>query len=244
MKHRALVVDDDRLMAQTLGEVLEFKGWDVDVAHSGSEAVAAFKSEDGNFDVVLMDVKMPGMDGVDAFKAIKALKPDVKVVLMTAYAAQDRILEAEREGVMRVLSKPVNIQGLLELLAATLNGKKPVLLIDNDAAFLRTMSDVLHLSGYDTVMAASIDDAMRLMAQRKPVAVLLHMHLGTMVPRDAVVALHQLSPAIALILYSGQPGAVRELADGIPHEWIYAYLQKPFAIEQVTGVLDAVRARG
>ena len=113
MPGRALVVDDDRMLAQTLGEILELEGWTVSVANSGTEAVNIAARE--SFDVVLMDIKMPGMDGVDAFKAMKATHPKIRVVLMTAYTAEDRIGEAEREGVVRVLSKPVDVATLLQL---------------------------------------------------------------------------------------------------------------------------------
>ena len=88
-------------MVKTLADVLQLQGWNVSTAHSGIEAVHAASTR--LFDVVLMDIKMPGMDGVDAFKAMKARNPGLKVVLMTAYAAQERIAEAEREGVTRVL---------------------------------------------------------------------------------------------------------------------------------------------
>jgi CheY-like chemotaxis protein len=109
---RALVVDDDRMLARTLAEILELSGWNVTQANSGTEAVNAAARQ--TFDVVLMDVKMPGMDGVDAFKAMKATHPEIRVILMTAYATEDRLGEAHREGVMRVLSKPVDVQKLLQ----------------------------------------------------------------------------------------------------------------------------------
>lgn len=109
---RALVVDDDRMLAQTLAEILQLKGWSVATATSGAEAVNTAARE--SFDVVLMDVKMPGMDGVDAFKAMKATRPDIRVILMTAYAAEDRLHEAQREGVVRVLTKPIDIPKLLQ----------------------------------------------------------------------------------------------------------------------------------
>ena len=113
---RALVVDDDRMLARTLGEILELKGWSVRVATSGAEAVNVAAREP--FDVVLMDIKMPGMDGVDAFKAMKQSRPDIRVILMTAYTAEERIREAQRAGVMRVLPKPLDVPSLLTLVPA------------------------------------------------------------------------------------------------------------------------------
>jgi DNA-binding NtrC family response regulator len=232
------VVDDDQTMVKTLSDVLRYKGWEVSGAYSGREAIDAASKE--RFDIVLMDIKMPGIDGVDAFKAIKAKHPDVRVVLMTAYAAQDRIAEAEREGVLRILSKPVSMPVLLDVLSVSLRQRQPILLVDSDSAFLKTLSEVLRLRGYETVVAENLAQATRLMAQQRPMAVLLHMHLGRATATEAVIAVHEISPAVALILYSGRPGAAEEVERALPASWIHAYLQKPFVIDQVTGVLDAV----
>ena len=238
MTHRILVVDDDHDMAKTLSEILQLQGWQVSVAHDGLEAVRAFEAQP--FDAVLMDVRMPVMNGVAAFKAMKALRPDVKVVLMTAFAAQEMLADAEENGVLRILSKPVDIRSLLALLAGTLARKGPVLLIDDDRAFLRTLSEVLELRGFETVVASSLDQAVARMEEQRPAAILLHMHLGPTSAREAVLAVAGSSAEAPLILYSGQPGARNEIDGDVPEDLVHAYLQKPFAIEKVAGVLSEV----
>jgi DNA-binding NtrC family response regulator len=242
MAPRALVVDDDVFMAKTLADLLRLKGWDVETAHSGEEAVDAATARD--FDVVLMDVKMPGMDGVDAFKAMKAARPDVRVVLMTAYAAQDRIQEAERQGVVSVLSKPVDVNALLCLLTATLGHRQPVLLVDRDPVFLRTMTEVLRVRGFNVAQAEDLAHAKALMCQDQPLAVLLHINVSDATAHQAVMELHKSMPSVALILYSGKQGAAEEIAHAVPPGWVHAYLQKPFAADQVTGVLNEIRRAG
>lgn len=119
MAARALVVDDDRAMVRTLSDVLRLKGWEVDNAYSGTEAVNAVAN--GAFNVVLMDVTMPGLNGVAALKAIRARRPDVRVVLMTAYAAQELLADAAREGAHRVLPKPLDLPALLALMTPGTN---------------------------------------------------------------------------------------------------------------------------
>jgi len=236
---RVLVVDDDRTMVKTLADILGQQGWIVSTAHSGAEAVNSAATQ--RFDVVLMDIKMPGIDGVDAFKAIRKQQPNVRVVLMTAYAAPDRLAEAERAGVLRIMPKPVNLAELLDLIAR--ENPQSILLIDNDPSFLRTLSDVLRLQGFDTVVAYGIDQALKFLADTRPAAIMLHVHLGSVSPPEAVSAVHHKSPAVALILYSGKAEAKQEVKS-VPAEWIRAYLQKPFDAEQVTGVLNAICASG
>lgn len=238
VKRRALVVDDDRSMVRTLSDVLMLKGWDVTTAFDGQAALAAVTRE--AFDVVLMDVKMPGMDGVAAFRAMKEGNPDVRVVLMTAYAAHELMMEAECAGVLRIVPKPVNVPALLELLAGSLEGRLPVLIVDNDSAFLKTLSEVLCLRGFEILEAKSLREALRLMTEQPPAAVLLHMHLGSATARETVMAVQQARPDVALVLYSGQSGGEEEARRTLPPDAIHTFLQKPFAIAEVTGVLDAI----
>ncbi len=83
-KLHILVVDDDRRMAKTLVNIFQVKGYQVEAAHSGPEALE--KVAGGRFDCVLTDIKMPEMNGVELYRAIKARQPDLTVVLMTAYS--------------------------------------------------------------------------------------------------------------------------------------------------------------
>jgi len=114
MSRRILVVDDDLLMVMTLCDILRLHGWEATGVHSGADAIQA--ARDVEYPIVLMDIRMPGMDGVTAFKTIKAEHPRTRVVLMTAHTAPDLIQEAERAGAVRVLSKPVDLPALLKLL--------------------------------------------------------------------------------------------------------------------------------
>jgi DNA-binding NtrC family response regulator len=240
MARRVLVVDDDRAMVRTLSDVLRHKGFDVTAAYSGLEAVDA--SGAAQFDIVLMDVKMPGMDGVTAYKVMKSQRPDVRVVLMTAYAAQEMLAEAEREGVLRVMPKPVDIASLLSVLATNITKQRPILLVDSDASFLKSLAEVLRMKGFDIAQASTLNEATQLLSERRPSAVLLHMHVGAAGVVEAVAAVRKVEPDAALIVYSGQQGAEIEVQSTVPHASVHAFLQKPFAVEQLTGVLDGIGA--
>lgn len=111
---RILVVDDDPGMVRTLQDVLRLHGWDVDGASSGAEAIEAIEAR--TYTAVLMDVRMPGMDGLTAFHRIHLRRPKTPVLLMTAFASEDVLDEAGRTGVMRVLPKPLPMERLLSLL--------------------------------------------------------------------------------------------------------------------------------
>lgn len=235
MSRHALVVDDNAFLVRTLSDILRLAGWDVTPAETGSKAVEFVAERD--YDVVLMDIKMPGVDGVEAFRRMRQLRPDVRVILMSAYTAPDLVAAAEDEGVLRVMSKPVDPGALLSMLEAGPTTARPVLIVDTDKAFLRTLSDVLTTEGHETVLAHGLAHAMRVLAERKPVAVLLHLHLGNVSAYEAITAVHAACSGAALIVYSGRPGANREVADLVPADWLHAYLQKPFETANVAAVL-------
>jgi len=113
-----LIVDDDPGMAETLIFILETEGYLVTVAENGSTAIELVRQE--NFDLILMDVKLPGMNGVEAYKAIKRVKPNSKAVMITAYALENLIQEALREGALSIFHKPLDIPALLEFIRQTI----------------------------------------------------------------------------------------------------------------------------
>lgn len=111
---RILVVDDDPGMVRTLCDILRSQGWEPIGVHSGEEAVQAVC--EGGYLVVLMDIIMPGIDGVTALKAMKICRPDAKVVLMTAHTAEERVADAVRAGAAKVMTKPIDMASLLDVL--------------------------------------------------------------------------------------------------------------------------------
>jgi len=115
MGTRVLIVDDDSDLAESLAEVLSGHGFDVSIAEHGREAVACVCAAE--FDIIFMDVRMPIMNGVDCFFAIKSVKPDARVVMMTGFKETfvERAIQAGAEG---PLHKPFAIEDMLALVAS------------------------------------------------------------------------------------------------------------------------------
>ena len=105
MSRRVLVVDDDRQMVRTIQAILDHRGWQSIGAFSGEEAVASAAARP--FDAVLMDVRMTGITGVEACRAIHATHPRTPVILMTAYAELEVLTAARQSGAVAVLPKPL-----------------------------------------------------------------------------------------------------------------------------------------
>ena len=111
MKRRILIVEDDEIFLRPLQRTLEVAGYDVGVTPSGEEALDALKGDD--VDLVLTDKRLPGMDGVDLVRRIRADHPDLAVIVMTAYGTIESAVEAVRLGAADYLVKPLEPAELL-----------------------------------------------------------------------------------------------------------------------------------
>jgi len=111
VKHTILIVDDDRTQAETLARVLRLEGYGAVVAESGRDALAEL--DGGRFDLVLTDLKMPGMDGIELFRKIEEGRPDLPVMILTAHGTIETAIEAVRAGVADFLQKPVYAEELI-----------------------------------------------------------------------------------------------------------------------------------
>lgn len=216
-------------------------GWDATGVFSGEEAVQAVIAN--GFDAVLMDVRMEGIDGVDALRQMKRVRPLIRVVLMTAYAGADLLEQAQREGALKILAKPVAIPSLVQMLEVGARedgpGGRRVLVVDDNREYLSTLCGVLRTAGYTVFDAEDLDQALAKLEETHPSVVLLDHRLKDMEVGDSVVAIKRVSPAVALILYTGQ-GDLREATSKLPPSWIHACLKKPFAPDQLIGLLNDI----
>jgi DNA-binding NtrC family response regulator len=108
---RILVVDDEEQMRDLLVKVLERKGYQVSVCGNGVDALAFLEREPA--DLVVTDVRMPGLSGMEALRAIKELNPDIVVIIMTAFGSIDQAVQAVKEGAYDYINKPFKIDEML-----------------------------------------------------------------------------------------------------------------------------------
>jgi len=119
-----LIVDDDPSMCETLEDILEIEGYQTETALNGRRAVEL--TERKNFDVILMDFKMPGMNGVETFRNIRKIQHDAKVLFVTAYYNEDEVQHALSDCAMGICHKPLNIEQFIKDLKVVVSGNKCV----------------------------------------------------------------------------------------------------------------------
>jgi len=112
MEEKVLLVDDEGDFLETLAERMRNRGMNVTTSMSAAEAIK--KTEAVDYDVIILDLLMPGMDGIQALKALKERKPDLQVILLTGHATVQKGIEAMKLGAMDLLEKPADINDLTE----------------------------------------------------------------------------------------------------------------------------------
>lgn len=107
MKKRLLIVDDQHGIRILLSELFIKEGYETRAAATGEEALEIVKNE--KIDLILLDIKIPGMDGIDILKRINKMNKDVKVIMMTAYGELNLLGEAMEKGAVAYFLKPFDI---------------------------------------------------------------------------------------------------------------------------------------
>ncbi|MBW2345116.1 MAG: response regulator [Deltaproteobacteria bacterium] len=111
MKTRVLIVDDEKEFVEALAERLTIRDYDVTTSLSGDDAVEKMKKY--NFDVIILDVAMPGMDGIETLREIKMMKPLTEVIMLTGHATVEAAIEGMRLGALDFLLKPCETEELI-----------------------------------------------------------------------------------------------------------------------------------
>jgi DNA-binding response OmpR family regulator len=109
---RLLLVDDEKDFVEPLAERLETRGFKVKTATSGDEAISSIEKEE--IDVVILDVLMPGKDGIETLREIKRMKPLIEVIMLTGHATVQTAIQGMKLGAYDYLMKPTDINDLVE----------------------------------------------------------------------------------------------------------------------------------
>jgi CheY-like chemotaxis protein len=239
MSHpRVLLVDDEGPLRVTLAANLELEGFEVIEAASGEEALDL--AERKPFDLVLTDIRMPGMSGVDLFRALR--KRDVKapVVLMTAFALEGLIQEALGEGAFTILPKPFEVAHVVRTLSRA--AREPLVLVVDDTASVTTSTvEALRATGIRCEPASSGEEALRLVGERDIDVCVVDMVLPTMSGSDVVEQLRREHPEVTLIAVSGHQ--VPEMIRKVLSLGADTFLNKPFAFPELIRAIAHARGR-
>ena len=121
MGEKVLLVDDEQDLLDAMAERMRIQGMDVSTTTSAWDALE--KAEAESYDAIVMDLMMPEMDGLKALRAIKEMKPDLQVILLTGMATVEKEIEATNLGAMDLMEKPPDLKLLVEKIRRAKAGK-------------------------------------------------------------------------------------------------------------------------
>jgi DNA-binding NtrC family response regulator len=220
-----LVVDDNLDLLETFAMILKRRGFCVETAENGADAVEKFREH--AFDITLMDIVMPEMNGVDAFRKIKELEPGAPVILMTAYSDEDLIETARTEGVNQIINKPIRIDQLIDLITRTASDD-PILIVDDDPDIRETLTRILQLEGHDVVTAGSGEEAVGIVAETTCRMAFIDIKLPNIDGLETFLRIKELNPSILTVMMTWFQNEVRDALEKAQESSAITCLYKPF----------------
>lgn len=112
--HRILVVDDNKDFADVFCDILKANNYKAESCYSGMQAIELVK--ESTFDIMFLDIRMPGMDGIQTLKEVKKIRPETIVIIMTGYSVDEMVHKALEEKASEIIYKPFEIDKVLGLI--------------------------------------------------------------------------------------------------------------------------------
>jgi len=229
---KVLVIEDDESAKNVLARVIKKEGFSVLTAENGRAGFDLFTREKPQ--IVITDLKMPEMSGMEVLKNIKKISPATQVILMTAFGEVDITIEALREGALDYIKKPID----LEILSVALGRAKEkidsdkkisfiphVLVAEDDSGALALLVKLLEKDGNRVAAASDGEEALSVFRQEKIDIVLTDIKMPKI---DGLTALHEMRAmtddfeAIVMTGYGDENSAIKAM-----HEGAMNYLKKP-----------------
>jgi DNA-binding NtrC family response regulator len=216
---RLLLVDDEIDFLEAVKRALGRRGFAVEAVSSGAAALEALEGQP--FDVAVLDVKMPGIDGVELFRRLAHLRPALPVVILTGHGSIEQAFETSREGVADYIAKPVDMDHLAHVCRRAIkeaakqardtgpsadDGRTvSVLLVDDEPDFLAPLSKVLSRRNMAVATAGTGTAALALLGERVFDVVVLDIKLPDLDGITVLERIKRMAPLTEVILLTGHP---------------------------------------
>jgi len=234
-----LVVDDDVDTCGNLSDILTDLGYRVATAHDGPRALIWL--QDNACDLALLDLKMPGMDGLTLFREIKKLGAGTVGIIVTAYAGSSTRDEALAAGACEVLSKPIEFPKLFDLVDEAL-GQPLVMVVDDDPDLCANLSDLFQERGYRVCVAHDEREAGQRLKDRGFRLVLIDMKLPQGDGASVFRIVRETNPQARTILITGLRSETERLVRQVVEEGADAVCYKPFDVPTLLSTVQKLAA--
>ena len=224
-----LIVDDDENIREMMAFILEDKGYQTTTANDGLHAIELV--QESSFDVIFMDIKMPRLNGVEAFKRIKRIRSEVKVIMMTAYKDTRLAVEAIQEGAIAIIHKPLEFDRIYSLLNRIQYEKDSafILVVDDDENIRSLLKELFTKQGYRVTVAKNGEEAVAMSQIKLHDISIIDINLPSLNGLETFLAIQNIDPQARVILMTGQrERKVDELIKTALDNNAYTCIYKPF----------------
>ncbi len=231
---RILVVDDNEDLADTLADILVVEGHEVEVAYTGESALE--KIRDADFDIVLMDVRMPGMNGVESFLEIQRMKPGTRVIIMSGYSVEQLLEQAVENGAWAVLQKPLDPAQIVKMIADMTPAG--ILIADDDPTTVKTLKDILETRGHDVCVAHDGGDAVEQVRNNDFSVLILDLRMPVLNGLSVYLELKRTGHSIRTIIVTGFAGEETNALNELSKLPVSGILRKPFDPQELVDLVE------
>ena len=235
-KTNILVVDDLRSIRLTLGGILEDKGHNVVTVEDGYHAIEAVRKT--HFDAIFMDIKMPGINGVQTFREVKKIDPKAVVIMMTAYSVEDLVKEAMEEGAYTIVSKPFDIDKVIAIIDELLQEKTLILVVDDQFGDRETLKVILEGKGYRVATAKDGTETIQVVKGGHYDIIFLDIRMPDMNGIETFERVKTIDPRAVVIMMTGYTD--EELIERAISQGAYTCIHKPFDMEKLTALVEKI----
>jgi len=235
-RSEVLIVDDERLMRESLGDILREEGYVVSMASTGEEAVAMCAERD--FEAILMDVRMPGIDGVEAFSRIRQQGGRGGVILMSGIGEDQLRRRALEEGAVAFLAKPLDIDRTIKLIRSVKD--TAILVVEDEAKVARHLAEELKKQGYRVISTPSPHKALDLVGQIRFDVIFIDAKLPVMNGLDLYLMIKKIVPSSVAIMIWGMEQEFESIAREAVRRTAYTIVHKPLDIEYILELLQTL----
>ena len=233
-----LIVDDEKNLRTTLADILGGEGYEVATADSGEKAVKMFEKR--AYDLVLMDVRMPGMDGMEAFRIIRRKRRDAQVVLMSAYSMDHLRRQCLDEGAIAFVRKPLDVENLVKLIRGT--REMTVLAVEPEPFLSGDVGDRLRRDGYRLLVVRTPEEALEMVRQIHSDVVFLDEVLCRATDGSLCAMIREATPSTKIVLVASAGSAPDLKPERVPGPSYDACLVKPLRMEDVLDLMARMRS--
>jgi CheY-like chemotaxis protein len=232
---RILIVDDEPDTCENLSDIFTDFGFRVDVANDGPSALRLV--EKNAYDVALLDLRMPGMDGLELYRRIKRVSAGTVAIVVTAHATSETARSIMEAGAWSLISKPVNIPQLVSLVGEAVNSPL-ILVVDDDADLCNNLWEIFRERGYRVHLAHDAQEAERVLLTQDFQVVLIDMKLPGQNGDNVFDLVRKTNQQAQTLVITGYPSEMESRIQKALAAGAKAVCYKPFDVPKLLSTIQ------